>query len=112
MAVINADLDAACRAIGRDPQTITRSVMTGRPHRARRRRRSAARVQAQLDFFGEGDGPGWLAARQGRWVMGTFDEARAMIQRFADAGAERVMLQDFLPRDLEHVALMGEFIAG
>ena len=35
-----------------------------------------------------------------------------MVQRFADAGAQRLMLQDFLPRDLEHVALMGEFIAG
>ncbi len=33
------------------------------------------------------------------------------LQAFADAGAQRVMLQDFLPRDLEHVALMGEFIA-
>ena len=73
---------------------------------------AARRVQAQLDFFGEGDGAGWLAARQGRWVTGTFAEARAIVQRFADAGAQRLMLQDFLPRDLEHVALMGEFIAG
>ena len=62
-------------------------------------------------MFGEGDGEGWLEERRGRWVTGTFDEARAMIGAFADAGAERLMLQDFLPRDLEHVAVMGEIIA-
>jgi hypothetical protein len=72
----------------------------------------AARVQAQLDMFGEGDGVGWLEERRGRWITGTFDEARAMVQAFQVAGAQRLMLQDFLPRDLEHVALMGEFIAG
>jgi F420-dependent oxidoreductase-like protein len=111
VAVIVRDLDAACRAIGRDPKTITRSIMTG-VLIGRDKAGVAARVQAQLDFFGEGDGPGWLAERQGRWVTGTFAEARATIQRFVDAGAERIMLQDFLPRDLEHVALMGELIAG
>ena len=63
-------------------------------------------------MFGEGDGRGWLDERRGRWLIGTLDEARATLRAFADAGAERVMLQDFLPRDLEHVALMGEFIAG
>lgn len=110
-AVINRDLDAACRAIGRDPKTITRSVMTGILI-GRDETELAARVQAQLDMFGEGDGPGWLEARRGRWVMGTLTDARAVVQRYADAGAERLMLQDFIPRDLEHVALMGEFIAG
>jgi len=115
LAVINADLDAACQAIGRDPGSITRSVMTG-VLIGRDTAEVARRVQAQLDMFGEGAGDGaataWLSARRGRWVTGTFVEARAIIERYAAAGAERVMLQDFLPRDLEHVALMGEFIAG
>ena len=111
VAVINSNLDAACQAIGRDPKSITRSVMTGILI-GRDQADLAARVQAQLDMFGEGDGTGWLAARHGRWVTGTFDEARAVVQRFADAGAERLMLQDFLPRDIEHVRVMSEFIAG
>ena len=56
-------------------------------------------------------GSGFLEARAGRWVMGTFDEARAVIAAFADAGAERLMLQTFLPFDVEHVRVMGELIA-
>ncbi len=111
VAVINRDLDAACQAIGRDPKSIVRSVMTG-VLLGRDEAELAARVQAQLDMFGEGDGVGWLAARQGRWVTGTFETARAVVQRFIDAGAERLMLQDFLPRDIEHVRVMGDFIAG
>ena len=31
-----------------------------------------------------------------------------MVQRFADAGAERLMLQTFIPRDLEMIDLMAE----
>ena len=48
----------------------------------------------------------------GRWIIGTPDEARAMIRRFADAGVERIMLQDFLPWDLEMVDLMGAELIG
>jgi hypothetical protein len=33
-----------------------------------------------------------------------------MVARFADAGAERLMLQDFVPRDLEMVDLMAEVL--
>jgi hypothetical protein len=33
-----------------------------------------------------------------------------MVGRFADAGAERLMLQDFLPRDLEMIDLMAELL--
>ena len=112
VATINANLDAACLAIGRDPKSITRSVMTGILI-GRDPAELAARVEAQMDMFGGGvDGRAWLEARHGRWVTGTFPEARAVVQAFSDAGAERLMLQDFLPRDLEHVAVMGEFIAG
>ena len=35
-----------------------------------------------------------------------------MVRRFADAGVERLMLQDFLPWDLEMVDLMGEALIG
>jgi alkanesulfonate monooxygenase SsuD/methylene tetrahydromethanopterin reductase-like flavin-dependent oxidoreductase (luciferase family) len=39
--------------------------------------------------------------------MGTPDEARERVAALERAGVERVMLQDFLPRDLDHVRLLG-----
>ena len=67
------------------------------------------REAALLKAFGdETGGDDWLAERRDRWVIGTPDEARAMVRRFAEAGVERMMLQDFLPWDLEMVDLMGE----
>ena len=54
----------------------------------------------------------WLAGRRARWIVGTPDEARAMVRRYADAGVERLMLQDFLPLDLDMVDLMAEALIG
>ncbi len=62
-----------------------------------------------LSAFGEdAGGEDWIDAREPRWVLGTPDRARAMVARFEEAGAERIMLQDFLPRDLEMIDLMAE----
>jgi alkanesulfonate monooxygenase SsuD/methylene tetrahydromethanopterin reductase-like flavin-dependent oxidoreductase (luciferase family) len=44
--------------------------------------------------------------------MGTPDQARQRIDEFAAAGVQRIMLQDFLPRDLEMVTLLGRIAAG
>jgi F420-dependent oxidoreductase-like protein len=103
-----AALRAACEAIGRDPATMGRSVMAGiligRDEAELSRRKSAL-----LAAFGnESGGDAWFAAREPRWILGTPDQARAMVQRFADAGAERIMLQTFIPRDLEMIDLMAE----
>jgi alkanesulfonate monooxygenase SsuD/methylene tetrahydromethanopterin reductase-like flavin-dependent oxidoreductase (luciferase family) len=54
----------------------------------------------------------WLEERRTRWVMGTPDEARATLSRFAEAGVERIMLQDFVPRDLAMIELMGRELVG
>ena len=35
-----------------------------------------------------------------------------MVRRFAEAGIERIMLQDFLPWDLDMIDLMGEVLVG
>jgi alkanesulfonate monooxygenase SsuD/methylene tetrahydromethanopterin reductase-like flavin-dependent oxidoreductase (luciferase family) len=43
--------------------------------------------------------------------MGTPDQARARIEEFSAAGVQRLMLQDFLPRDLEMVTLLGRIAA-
>jgi len=98
-----AALAAALRDAGRDPSTLTRSAMVGTligRDRDEVRRREADLLAA----FGEaGDGEAWLGPRRARWIHGTPDEARAAVARYAEAGVERIMLQTFLPRDLEMV---------
>jgi alkanesulfonate monooxygenase SsuD/methylene tetrahydromethanopterin reductase-like flavin-dependent oxidoreductase (luciferase family) len=71
------------------------------------------RVTALLQALGNGDGDPdkWLAERRSRWIIGTPDEAIQRVSEFEAAGAERVMLQDFLPHDLEMVSLLGEVFA-
>jgi F420-dependent oxidoreductase-like protein len=103
-----AALAAACEAIGRDPATMTRSLMAGV---------LLGRDAAELDrrkrdllaaFGDDAGGEDWIDAREPRWVLGTPDDGRAMVARFEAAGAERIMLQDFLPRDLEMIDLLAE----
>ncbi len=106
-------LDAACVAIGRDPATLTRSTMAG-VLVGRTPEEVQAREAALLAAFGDDmeTGEAWLEERRSRWVHGTPDEARAQVQRFADAGMERIMLQDFLPWDLDMIDVMGEELIG
>jgi alkanesulfonate monooxygenase SsuD/methylene tetrahydromethanopterin reductase-like flavin-dependent oxidoreductase (luciferase family) len=56
------------------------------------------------------DADAWLAERRSRWIMGTPDEAKQRVAAFEEAGVERLMLQDFLPRDLEMVQLLGRSV--
>ena len=70
----------------------------------------AERRARQVDIFG-GDTDGaeeWLVARKDRWILGTPDNARKMIEAYADTGIDRILFQDFLPQDLDHIAVMGE----
>ncbi len=112
-AEVGLALDEACRAIGRDPATLARSTMSG-VLVGRTRDEVAAREQSLLKAFGDelDDGEAWLEERRARWVYGTPDEARAQLARFAEAGMERIMLQDFLPWDLDMVDVMGEELVG
>jgi F420-dependent oxidoreductase-like protein len=105
-----AALDAACAAIGRDPKSLTRSTMAGvligRDEAEVERRKSDL-----LAAFGDdAGGEDWFDAREPRWILGTPDQARAMVDRFEAAGAERLMLQDFIPRDLDMIDLMAEVL--
>jgi F420-dependent oxidoreductase-like protein len=99
----------ACTKIGRDPATVTYSAMCGvlvGEDEADVRRR----VTELFEVIGEpagSDPEAWLAERRGRWVMGTPEQARARVAQLAEVGVERVMLQTFLPRDLEMVRLLG-----
>jgi alkanesulfonate monooxygenase SsuD/methylene tetrahydromethanopterin reductase-like flavin-dependent oxidoreductase (luciferase family) len=110
---IYGNIADACRAIGRDPGEITRSAMAGvlvGRNESEVRDRQAALMKAFGDDADEGEA--WLEERRTRWIFGTPDEARATVRRFADAGVERMMLQDFLPWDLDMVDVMGEELVG
>jgi F420-dependent oxidoreductase-like protein len=105
-----AELREACEAIGRDPATMGRSVMSGvlmGRDEAELDRRKTALLAA---FGNESGGEAWFRTRRPRWVLGTPDQARAMVERFEEAGAERIMLQDFIPRDLDMIDLMAEVL--
>jgi F420-dependent oxidoreductase-like protein len=99
---------AACAAAGRDPRQLTYSMMTG-VIVGRDDAEVARRVRGLLATFGQaGDPEAWLESRRPRWIMGTPDEARRKVTELEAAGVQRLMLQDFLPRDLEMVGLLGE----
>jgi F420-dependent oxidoreductase-like protein len=103
-------LDAACREVGRDPAEVTRSAMTGvlvGRDEAEVRRRVKELMHA-LGRDDDADAEAWLAERRSRWIMGTPDEARERVATMAAAGVQRLMLQDFVPRDLDMVRLLGE----
>jgi F420-dependent oxidoreductase-like protein len=108
-----ARLDEECRKIGRDPAAVARSVMTGFLIGADVGE-LARRVADQMKMVGEArsDAGGWLEARRARWVAGTPDQARAMVARFEAAGAQRIMLQDLLPRDHAMIELAAHELMG
>ncbi len=106
-------LAAACATAGRDPATVTRSAMTGvLVGESEADVRDRTRVLLR-DVFGEAeaDPAAWLDARRERWIMGTPDEAHERVAALAAAGVQRIMLQDFLPRDLDMVRLLGRIFA-
>lgn len=107
-----ARVRAACVAAGRDPDSVVLSAMVG-VLVADSERELHDRLRDQIAMVGSSStADEWLAERRGRWIMGTTDQARQRIEEFAAAGVQRIMLQDFLPRDLEMVALLGRIAAG
>jgi F420-dependent oxidoreductase-like protein len=104
-------LDEVCAAAGRDPATLSRSAMVGvlvGTTTSELEQRQKALVKA-LELP---PGDDWFATRRGRWIYGTPDEARDTVRRFEAAGVERIMLQDFVPWDLEMIDLLGEELVG
>ena len=105
-----AKLDETARAAGRDPSSLVHSAMVGvlvGRDAGELERRSAA----LLEQVGLADADAtWFESRKARWILGTPDEARATAERFAAVGVERLVLQDFLPWDLEMIDLLGEVL--
>jgi alkanesulfonate monooxygenase len=108
-----AMLDEACRAIGRDPASLARSAMVGLLV-ATDDAGLRERTDAMLRTFAiqDQDAGRWLEGRRARWIVGTASEARAAVARYAAAGIERIMLQDFLPWDLDMIELVGRELVG
>ena len=107
-----ARVRAACSEIGRDPDEVVYSAMTG-VLVAETEADVQARVADLLAALGQtADGAeAWLAERRGRWIMGTPDQALERVRALEANGTQRIMLQDFVPRDLDHVRLMGKIFA-
>ena len=103
---------AACEEIGRNPDEVVYSAMTG-VLVAESEADLRSRVADLLAALGQGqaDGDAWLAERRKRWIMGTPDEAHERVAALEARGTQRIMLQDFLPRDLDHVRLIGRIFA-
>lgn len=104
-----ARISAACEAHGRDPAQVALSAMTGvlvgeTQDAVDRRARELLRVVGAKGS----DAEAWLEERNRRWIWGTPDQARERVAEFEAAGVERLMLQTFLPRDLDMVRLLGE----
>jgi F420-dependent oxidoreductase-like protein len=96
-----ARVEAACTAVDRDPSTLTYSaaaVLCLGANDAEVDRRAAA-IGREPDEL----------RRNG--VAGTPDEVRATLQRWADAGAERVYLQVLDLADLDHLDAVAEVVA-
>ena len=106
---VNAALDAACQAIGRDPATLTRSAMVG-VLIGRSDGEMQDRTNAMIRTLGDDADEDWLSEREQRWITGTPDRARETVDRLAAAGVQRIMLQDFLPWDLDMIDVMGEVL--
>jgi len=103
-----AALDAACTAAGRDPSTLVRSAMTGLLVGRHQSEYLGAVARFMAGIGGSGDPEAYLAPRRPRWVSGTPEEALIQIRAFRDAGAQRLLLQHFLPLELEPLDLIAE----
>jgi F420-dependent oxidoreductase-like protein len=101
-------LREACRALGRDPESLTFSVMTscfvGE---------SEADVLDRLRAFEERRGSNadpeqMLAERRGRWIAGTVEQAVERLEELRAVGVTRVFLQHLNHGDDDMVRLVGD----
>jgi alkanesulfonate monooxygenase SsuD/methylene tetrahydromethanopterin reductase-like flavin-dependent oxidoreductase (luciferase family) len=100
-----AALVEACEAEGRDPATLTLSVMTGFVVGADERelRDRAARLGA-LEGRSADE---LLEARRDHWLIGTPAQIAERLGDYERAGVERIALQHLLHTDLDAVELLG-----
>lgn len=100
-------LAAACEAAGRDP--IGFSVMTvivsGRDDGEVR-----DRARALAEKMGH-DTAQLLSEPPEGWIIGTTEQALEKLGALRDAGVDRIVCQQFVHDDLDHVALIGDLLS-
>lgn len=108
---IRAALDRACSAEGRAPGSVVFSVMTVIIVGATDAE-VAERVEAMLQVLGIGgeQADRWLASRRPRALIGNPDTVVERIRAYESAGVQRIMLQDWLPTDLDMLSLVAREI--
>jgi len=105
-------LAAACEAVGRCPDSLAVSVMTGCVV-GRDRGEVLRRAEAVMARMGQdGDPAAFLADHAERWITGSVDEVRERLASLASVGVSRVMLQHLAHHDLDMVDLIGEELVG
>jgi F420-dependent oxidoreductase-like protein len=104
---IRRALDEACEAEGRPPGSVVFSIMAATVVGATDAD-VQDRVESMLRLFGlSGDrAAAWLEERRGRRLVGTPDMVLERIREYEAAGVQRVMLQDWLPHDLDMLTLV------
>jgi F420-dependent oxidoreductase-like protein len=90
-------LDEACRAEGRDPQSLRFSMMNGFVVGA-----DQDEVRRRVDRLTE-----WGVAPAEAWIVGTPDRIVARLREYEAAGIEAVMLQHHLFEDYAALELIG-----
>jgi alkanesulfonate monooxygenase SsuD/methylene tetrahydromethanopterin reductase-like flavin-dependent oxidoreductase (luciferase family) len=99
---------ASCEQGGRDPGTLPLSLMTGCLIGADRDELEA-RGAALMGKQGQsGDPAAFVEGLGGAWITGTPDQVLARLEEYAEAGIERIMLQDLIHEDLEMLAVIGQ----
>lgn len=94
---------AECEKVGRDPATLTYSLMTGMVIGAdhedfdRRARLICEHLTGSADY-----GP-WIENVGKAWIVGTAEQAAERLAEYANAGCDRVMCQLHALDDLEHL---------
>jgi F420-dependent oxidoreductase-like protein len=98
---------AACEAIGRDPAEVRFSVMS-RVLIGADQRDLERRAVALMDRIDErGDVAAFIDGMRTSLTVGTVDQVVERLAAFAEAGAQRVLLQHLVHDDLETVELIG-----
>ncbi len=93
-----------CAVQGRDPGEVLTSVLCAVAVGADRTEadRRIATIVETMEYESVAS---LQTERGGSWAVGTPDQAADTIHAYADAGVDMIVLQDFLPHDLEYVDL-------
>ena len=103
-------LEQECRAIGRDPREVRRSVLLGTVVGEDRERWLARRDRIVRTFEYQEGADQWQREHEGFWISGQMREATRVIEAYAAAGADMMIFQDFLPDDMEMIDLLGSLV--